>query len=471
MRAKLPKVYRCATFVLGALALVGCGAEVSEKTSDINSVNLLPKDKVPKKPGPIIVKPPIRLKSPETLAGKNLRTPIQRGIIKMGNKKKVLKYQRFNSKFALIEGDILIPLNKIRSGFNLNSTGSATGVDVYARWPGGIIPYRVDSGLTNTSRVTDAIAHWTDKTSLKFVPRNSSHKDYVTFKSSTGCSSAVGMIGGQQYINLAPGCSTGNTIHEIGHAVGLWHEHTRNDRDTYVDIFTENIEGGKEHNFETKSDRGFTGQDIGVYDPESIMHYGSYFFSKNGRATILKKNGDPIVAQRVELKSGDLQEIKALYDGYIKGDCIRFNYNSAEVRKINGDWKIVDGSHWVFSFGNKKQEAFRSLKIIKAYRMSNSCYVGRPGPSMQYLLTTAKRGPRGNLVNNEDCIYQPYTRVRVESYSNGQKFRVVSDRSIMMDFGTKRYEAYRAYRVITDEKFNYQCFVGRPGPSSAYWKR
>src|SRR5687767_779656 len=32
------------------------------------------------------------------------------------------------------------------------------------RWPGGILPYEIDSNLPNQSRVTDAIAHWQSKT-------------------------------------------------------------------------------------------------------------------------------------------------------------------------------------------------------------------------------------------------------------------------------------------------------------------
>ena len=70
----------------------------------------------------------------------------------------------------------------------------------------------------------------------------------------------------------------------------------------------------------------------------------------------------------------------------VKEDCLVFNPKTAEVKFLNNDWKIVDGSHWIFSFGNKKTEADKSLQIIKHYGMNQTCYVGRPGPSFSYLL-------------------------------------------------------------------------------------
>lgn len=89
-----------------------------------------------------------------------------------------------------------------------------------------------------------AIKDYEKYTCLRLKPRTN-EKDYVKIVSdNTGCWSNIGRIGGEQTINLQiPGCVTkkGTVIHEIMHAAGFWHEHTRDDRDNYVTINFENI--------------------------------------------------------------------------------------------------------------------------------------------------------------------------------------------------------------------------------------
>lgn len=60
------------------------------------------------------------------------------------------------------------------------------------------------------------------------------------------CCSYVGRKGnGRQGISVGKNCDKfGIVVHEIGHTVGFWHEHTRPDRGTFVNIFKDNIKKG-----------------------------------------------------------------------------------------------------------------------------------------------------------------------------------------------------------------------------------
>ena len=56
----------------------------------------------------------------------------------------------------------------------------------------------------------------------------------------------------------------------------MWHEQSREDRDRFVKINWQNIQAGREHNFNQHMSDG---DDIGAYDYQSIMHYGSNYFA------------------------------------------------------------------------------------------------------------------------------------------------------------------------------------------------
>lgn len=52
--------------------------------------------------------------------------------------------------------------------------------------------------------------------------------------------------GGPQAISIGKNCDKfGIVVHELGHVIGFWHEHTRPDRDDHVSIIRDNIQPGK----------------------------------------------------------------------------------------------------------------------------------------------------------------------------------------------------------------------------------
>lgn len=230
--------------------------------------------------------------------------PSQTGPAQVG---KMGVYQQINGE-NILEGDIILTANQVSpTGPQTESAGRNTG-----KWPSAVVYYTIDAALPSQARVTDAIAHWQTYTPVRFVKRTT-QANYVTFRVGSGCSSNIGMIGGRQYINLASGCSTGNTIHEIGHALGLFHEQTRNDRDTFVNILTQNIQAGYENNFTKYGVSGYAGTDFGALDFGSIMMYGSFSFSSNGQPTITKKDGSTFNIQRTGLSAGDRAGIDTMY--------------------------------------------------------------------------------------------------------------------------------------------------------------
>jgi len=222
---------------------------------------------------------------------------------------KRIQVEKINDQY-LLEGDIIVKADSSSTNnVGAKATGRTTG-----RWENNRVYYTIDSSLPQQYRVFDAIAHWESKTNIRFLSKTTTTKDYVTFIAGTGCSSALGKIGGQQFIHLGSTCSTGNTIHEIGHAVGLWHEQSRKDRDDYITVHFENIRSDKEHNFKTYTERYGDGDEYtGTLDFSSIMMYPYNAFSNNGHPTITKKDGSIYFAQRDGLSSDDIIGLSKMY--------------------------------------------------------------------------------------------------------------------------------------------------------------
>uniref|UniRef100_A0A3P8VMV5 Metalloendopeptidase n=1 Tax=Cynoglossus semilaevis TaxID=244447 RepID=A0A3P8VMV5_CYNSE len=155
-----------------------------------------------------------------------------------------------------------------------------------------IIPVQISSSYSRDERffIRNLLKEFVDRTCIRFVGKDNSHKNYLYIFPGSGCWSFVGMIKGRQPISLNKyGCLYTSVVqHEILHALGFHHEHSRSDRDQYILIKSENIRRGKERNFYKAKTINYNIP----YDYNSVMQYRNKAFSKNGQPTIVAKD-DP----------------------------------------------------------------------------------------------------------------------------------------------------------------------------------
>jgi hypothetical protein len=173
---------------------------------------------------------------------------------------------------------------------HLTTQGIGISPDVYNKslsgplWSSGV-PYTIDSNITGTNLdiVKRAIQQWNSSSfvSVKFRPRVGSEPATIFTRgtSNDGCSSYVGNFNEYdeetgtydgQTLTLASGCYTIDTIHhEMGHAVGLFHEQQRCDRDSFVSVTSSGRRDAV--NYGRLCTKGVT--DYGIYNFGSVMHY------------------------------------------------------------------------------------------------------------------------------------------------------------------------------------------------------
>lgn len=188
-------------------------------------------------------------------------------------------------------------------------------------WPNGVIPYVIQANFSSETKATimKAMRHWENYTCLSFVERQSHHKSYIIFtEKACGCCSYVGRRSEDepQAISIGKNCDKkGIVIHELGHVIGFWHEHTRPDRDEHVDILLDNVVEGQDFNFK-KMDPGEVNSLGEPYDYSSIMHYAKGTFAKANKDETIRPKAccpRPPIGQRIQLSPGDIRQTNKLY--------------------------------------------------------------------------------------------------------------------------------------------------------------
>ena len=217
----------------------------------------------------------------------------------------------------VIEEDIIVP-----EDFFFPDAPFATNL-----WPNGIVPFQFDANVSGPRQgaMLAAMDVWENVANVDFRPRDG-ETNHIHIRNSTGNSSSIGMRNGQQIVNIASWGNRFIMVHELGHALGYWHEQSRWDRGNFVQIIWANIAAGMANNFNVRS---VPGGEYGPYDFDSVMHYGQCSFSNcsnlcpndptcpNGGRTIVvlppNQAWQNLIGQRTHISTWDGRIMSFLY--------------------------------------------------------------------------------------------------------------------------------------------------------------
>lgn len=241
---------------------------------------------------------------------KRIRKPIQKPI-----EKTILK--PIPDGYTIIDGDIVMPTEFVEAILRKKDQSSLAPEATYRTnlWTNGIIPFefQITNALpsdcpnatpsgsvssANQSLMISAMAVLETVANVNFqqcagasCPNGSrvlvrdTTNDIIRNAANNCVSGArntsnVGMVGGQQIINIVSWNSQFTIVHELLHALGFYHEHIRPDRNTFVQINCANVQGGCgttffNTNFSVPGDASA----YGYYDFDSLMHYSQCEFS------------------------------------------------------------------------------------------------------------------------------------------------------------------------------------------------
>ncbi|MCB0419532.1 MAG: hypothetical protein KDD61_00955 [Bdellovibrionales bacterium] len=188
-------------------------------------------------------------------------------------------------------------------------------------WPQSIIPFVIEEGL-DEALILQAITKINAASPVRWVPRPSGAPYFVGFfkgEEPELCLSQLGFQGVKetpQPIYLGENCGVKEILHELLHTMGLVHEHSRPDRDNWIQVHWENIPEEFHSQFAKVSPLWAPKAVLQEFDYNSLMLYTPYTFSISSSLPAISSRieGKSLhLKAPVDLSEGDLLKLNRLY--------------------------------------------------------------------------------------------------------------------------------------------------------------
>ncbi|GAB1600374.1 zinc metalloproteinase nas-13-like [Argonauta hians] len=286
------------------------------------------------------------------------------------------------------------------------------------RWKDKQIPYIFRDYFSDNEKkeVESAMNDWNRLTCIRFRKASSRDKNKIYLSNGQGCYSFIGMQTGGQNLFLAKNCRYKRVIlHELGHAIGFFHEQGRTDRDKYVYILKENVKSSFIDNFDKESSRTVNLFNI-PYDYTSIMHYGAYDFSYNGKKTIITKDKryQDVIGKAKILSFNDVKYVNLMYkcsehcpkkscprNGFVAKDCQCYCPDPKNTMR-----KCSDAGGGVIKPDKNKNTCKDSHKLCKLWSNLGECSKNPTWMLVNCKLSCKKCKPNGDCKDNHKmCSY------------------------------------------------------------------
>ncbi len=207
---------------------------------------------------------------------------------------------------------------------SLKANKASTGFLAYSSlpWHNGIVPVKFGKNISRAHQAEFWLACqiWSAEAQVTCRPKKSYDKNYLSVTDTTAdrcwTDLGAGENGGIREFNFAMDWCWAQSalIHEVGHVLGLMHEHQRPDRDLYLDVHSENA-GAFAFAYEKLSIGPL--DNTGPYDFLSIMHYWDAAYSINGKPVLIPKkpfeNFAKLMGRTNQLSTGDKILIRKIY--------------------------------------------------------------------------------------------------------------------------------------------------------------